>query len=140
MAFVEALTGILKGVEAMQKDKFVQLENVNALVFFKGTETEQAEEKRKEERNEKKLKTLFDQIIAGKIQALYIRQGKHENGMELYYILHPSAKYECLQLTVVMFQNDEFLYMCGDHKTPDFADFLKESAFYGMDGKRVYYF
>jgi hypothetical protein len=124
----------------MKRDKFVQLENVNALVFFKGTETEKAEEERKELRNVSKLKSLYKSIIAGKIQALYIRQGKHTNGMELYYILHPSAKYECLQCTAVMFKNDEYFYMCGDHKTPDFDDFLKESAYYGMDGKKVYYF
>ena len=122
------------------QDKFIHLEKVNALIFFKGTETQQAEEERKEERNEKKLQTLYNSIIAGTIQALYIRQGKHSNGMELYYILHPSAKYDCLQCTAVMFKDNDFLYMCGDHKTPDFDDFLKESAFYGMDGKKVYYF
>lgn len=124
----------------MQKDKFIQLEKVNALVFFKGTETEQAKEEEKKRRNESKLKRLYNSIIAGTIQALYIKQDKHGNGMQLYYILHPSAKYDCLQCTAVMFKDNDFLYMCGDHKTPDFDDFIKESAFYGMDGKRVYYF
>ena len=122
-------------------DQFYKLSKVNALVFFHGTEEEQAQEEKKERHNEGVLKSIYRYILGGDLQAAYFKHKPNpDNGRHLVYILHRSAKYNNLQFTCVMFENDEFLYMCGDHEVIDFNDFLQESNFAGMNGSNVYYF
>ena len=124
-----------------EEDEYISLEKVNSLVFFHGTEEEQEREERKERHNEGVLRSIYRYILDGDLQAAYFKHEPNpDNGRQLVYILHRSAKYNRLQFTCVMFENDEFLYMCGDHKVIDFNDFLQEANFAGMNGSNVYYF
>jgi hypothetical protein len=124
-----------------EPDEYITLKKVNALVYFHGTEAEQNREDLKERRNEILLRNLYEAIEAEHLQALYFKHKPNpDNGRQLVYILHRSAKYNRLQFTCVMFENDEFLYMCGDHEVIDFTDFLQEANFAGMNGSNVYYF
>ena len=124
-----------------EEDEYITLEKVNSLVFFHGTEEEQAREEKKERHNEGVLRSIYRYILDGDLQATYFKHEPNpDNGRQLVYILHRSAKYNKLQFTCVMFENDEFLYMCGDHKVIDFNDFLQEANFAGSNGSNVYYF
>lgn len=124
-----------------EEDEHITLKRVNALVYFHGTEAEQNREDLKERRNEILLRNLYEAIEAENLQALYFKHKPNpDNGRQLVYILHRSAKYNNLQFTCVMFENDEFLYMCGDHEVIDFNDFLREANYAGSNGSNVYYF
>lgn len=124
-----------------EEDKHITLKKVNALVYFHGTEAEQNREDLKERRNEILLRNLYEAIEAEHLQALYFKHKPNpDNGRQLVYILHRSAKYKRLQFTCVMFEAGDFLYMCGDHEVIDFNDFLREANFAGMNGSNCYYF
>ena len=117
------------------KDKFVQLEKVDALIFFKGTEEAQEEEERKENRNKNYLKALYNNLLKGSIDYFY-SVSDQINGCQTIYICHPSAKYETPQLTAVTLKNGVFAHMTYDIQITDFRKLLQELP---HNGKKIYY-
>ena len=95
----ETLTEYELSDNTPKEDDFLQLEKVNALVFFKGTEEEQAREEEKERYNEGVLKGIYRYILGGDLQAAYFKHEPNpDNGRQLVYILHRSAKYSSYSL------------------------------------------
>ena len=131
----ETLTEYELSDNTPEEDNFVQLEKVNALVFFKGTETEKAEEERKEERNKNDLQSLYTALLDGLIDYFYSVSDQC-NGYQTIYICHPSAKYDTPQLTALKLKDGVFVYMVYDCEISDFKKLRQEMP---HNGKKIYY-
>lgn len=92
----------------------IRLEKYNPLTVFLGTEAEIDAVERKQERNEKRLATLFSLLVSEKIDTAYITDAPAKSGKYLVKVLHRSAKYEFLQLTTALYENGSFLYFTSD--------------------------
>ena len=131
----ETLTEYELSDNTPEEDNFVQLEKVNALVFFKGTEEAQEEEERKENRNKNYLKCLYNNLLRGSIDYFY-SVSDQINGYQTIYICHRSAKYSDLQLTAVTLKGGVFAYMTFDCEISDFKKLEREIP---HNGKKIYY-
>ena len=117
---------------------YITLEKIDPVIFFRGTEEQQAAEEVKAERNDRDLYMLYNLVLNGGIAYAYTITA-HSNGNKSFYILHQSAKYaDGLQYTAgTMDDNGNLLYMTYDCHITDFNKFLDE--FHHGDGKRVYF-
>lgn len=131
----ETLTEYELSDNTPETDDFLQLEKVDALIFFKGTEEAKEEEERKESRNKNYLKALYNNLLSGSIDYFY-SVSDQINGYQTIYICHRSAKYEALQLTAVTLKNGLFAYMTFDCEIPSFHKLEREIP---HNGKRLYY-
>jgi hypothetical protein len=119
-----------------EPDQFIELEKIDPIVFFRGTEKEQAAEEKKEERNKKWLKALYKETLSGNIDYFYTRK-ETANGYENFKVIHKSAKYkDGLQLTALSFLNGEFAYMTYDVLIADFKRLESELC---ITGGKIYF-
>ena len=120
----------------MVNDKYIDTEKNNPLVYFTGTEAEQAREDEIEARNAQKLRWLYDSLILFKNIDYFYITSKPENGRQIIYIVHNSAKYSNPQLTAVCIQNGLFAYMIYDCEIDSFNKLKREFKYWNT---RIYY-
>ncbi len=120
----------------MSNDKYIDTEKNNPFVYFTGTEAEQAREDEIEARNAQKLRWLYDGLVLFKNIDYFYITSKPENGRQIIYIVHNSAKYSNPQLTAVCIQNGIFVYMVYDCEIDSFNKLKREFKYWDT---RIYY-
>ena len=101
-------------------------------VYFFGTDKEIEEAEKEDQRNRKKLLSAADQVRTGAANYAY-SDTEHVNGRITRLVLHRSAKYECLQLTCLNYQGNDFLYPVYDCRIDSEEKLIQEwtgSTFY----------
>ena len=125
--------------DVLKNSVCIQLEKVNHLVFFKGTEQEQEEAEAAEARNAEKLKTVFESVQdESVICAVIFGSIAPETSRRLFHVLHRSAKYESLQFTTGLLENDSFMWFSSDTETETPEKYGHEAAIYGASEIYLY--
>ena len=95
------------------------------VLIFTGTDQEREAAEKCYEYNEQLKERAYNMVLSGNCLFAYI-DNMHKNGRLSRLVLHKSAKYECLQLTCLNYENGDFLYPVYDCSIDNYNKFSFE--------------
>lgn len=122
------------------KDKSFCLEPVNYAVFFTGTEAEKEAAEIAESRNKRDLQMIYRAVKGGAIPCCYtLGDINPVNGLQLFTVLHPSAKYaESLQMTTGILKDGIFQYFTSDSEVSNSEKVERDFMTHSGKDNRIY--
>jgi hypothetical protein len=107
------------------KNMELLFKNYDSVLLFTGTDQEREAAEKCYEYNEQLKQKAYNMVLSGNCLFAYI-DNMHKNGRLSRLVLHKSAKYECLQLTCLNYENGDFLYPVYDCSIDNYNKFSFE--------------